>query len=257
MKKDILYPWLAAILLLLSSCAKPLAPETPQDEPDTAKSYVRAYVQTPNLNQIWEMRNRDTLSKTIVGGVSANGIMFTRSGELACDNVYCLKFASGFSFVFKNVRDLEIRTQRNVNSVLLYGQIDSLRSWKQEKLTFQFETSANITGEVTTSVSSGFGWSEFKVQENFAPPASNNASQEWTIVSFHSNVVDVQYNVVLSKNDYMYRSTIDSAYVTITNYDSIKKRISGRFSFKVVGSINKEVIELRDGVFENVQVLMR
>jgi hypothetical protein len=74
MKKAILYSWLVAtMLLLVSSCTKPLAPETLQDEPDTAKSYVRAYVQTPNLNQIWEVRNLDTLSKGVVGSIAANG----------------------------------------------------------------------------------------------------------------------------------------------------------------------------------------
>jgi hypothetical protein len=219
------------------------------------------YVRTPNVNQMWEARNLDTLSRSTIGGVRADGSTFTRSAEAAVDRILCLKFTTGITVTVDKVRNLEIKSLRNISSQLLYGQVDSLRSWKHERLIFQLQVPINLgyieySTSKTTDVTD-FTWVEYDVQERYVPPSSNSSSQEWYITALRSIVTNVEYNFILSKNDYIYRSTIDSLYVSITNYDPVKKRISGRFSFKVIGSINKEVIELRDGVFENVRVLMR
>jgi hypothetical protein len=66
----------------------------------------------------------------------------------------------------------------------------------------------------------------------------------------------VRYIEGLTTNE-LYSSIIVASQIIIDKYDAQKKRIWGRFSFRVIGSIRREVIIIQSGVFENVQVLTR
>jgi hypothetical protein len=257
MKKNIGYSWMIAVLLLiLSSCTKPLGPEEPKDEPDTAKSYLRINVYTPNVNELWELKNKDTLSSGIVGGILSNGQAFSRTGVPIWQSIGAMHTISSsknyFALGFVYAKNLTYTTYRNQANAL-----DSLRAWNKYNLYLSFTLPTSFKTPITLDTLTNLDWFEYQVSEKYVPPSNPNATA-WYIQDLYSTIVTVRYSLAAPElNDILYKSNVVQVSFTIDKYDREKKRIFGRFSFKVIGSINKEVIELRDGVFENVRVLMR
>jgi hypothetical protein len=90
MKRHLLYANLiGAALLLLQSCIKAIGPEPPRDEPDTAHSSVKMFVNVPNCNDTLTIFNNDTLSNSVVGRFSANGTFSTRKGDEVTNKIIC------------------------------------------------------------------------------------------------------------------------------------------------------------------------
>ena len=239
-----------ALLWSLESCRSPIKPEVPfVVEPDTANSFLNAVITAPEiLSQNWIIRNLDILSNGLIGGFYSNGGAFVRNGPVVKQIVACEYYPESPQ------RIMRITGQRAHNFTLTWYQsydnrIDSLSSWQEEKLSFIFSLPQITTLPVTIQKVSAFEWSQSYVREQYVP----NTASQWYITTLYGKKINVLYQDN-SLSDVLYRSTVESASITIDTLNFNTKRISGRFSFRVIGSINKEVIEIRDGVFSNVQI---
>jgi hypothetical protein len=80
-------------LLFLSSCLKiPIAPDNPTPEPDTAKSFFRAFVIAPEFNTVITVRNNDTLSNGKIPQRNENGVWEIRDGGIIKSNLVISDF---------------------------------------------------------------------------------------------------------------------------------------------------------------------
>jgi hypothetical protein len=239
-----------ALLWSLESCRSPIKPEVPfVVEPDTANSFLKAVITAPEMvNQNWVLYNLDTLSRGKIGGFYSNGGSFVRNGPVVKQKVACAYYPDSPQ------RIMRIIGQRVHNFTLTWyqsynNQIDSLSSWQEEKLDFIFSLPQITTLPVTIQKVSSFEWTQSYVEERYVP----NTASQWYITTLYGNKVNILYQDN-PPTGLLYRSTVESASITIDTLNFNTKRISGRFSFRVIGSINKEVIEIRDGVFSNVQI---
>lgn len=252
----ILILWGAAALLPVS-CTKPVGPG--RDEPDTVKSFVRATITAPGMtNQLWEVHYPDTVSNGEVGFTQYDGTQGTRHEKAVVSLIESLQNLNpnnqNISLTIWYPHDVKI--QQVVASGNSDNYIDSLRTWQEERLEFLFVAPPTITVPYTPTKLRAFRWQSFGWAEQFVPalggtnhPASTY-SGHWFIQALPYKNYEVSYNS--TSNLTLYQSTIQEATLTIDRYDLDKKRISGRFSFRVVGSIHGEVIEIKNGVFENV-----
>jgi hypothetical protein len=241
-----------ALLWCLESCTTQIMPEVlAVIEPDTANSFLKAVITVPEIaNQNWVLYNLDTLSHGLIGGFYSNGTAFVRKGSVVKQKVACAYYPESPQ------RIMRIIGQRAHNFTLTWyqsynNQIDSLCSWQEEKLSFIFSLPQIPTLPITIQKVSSFEWSQSYVKEQYVP--GNTTSSPWYITTLYGKKVNVLYQEN-SLTDILYRSTVESVSITIDTLDFNTKRISGRFSFRVIGSINKEVIEIQDGVFSNVQI---
>jgi hypothetical protein len=77
-----------------------------------------------------------------------------------------------------------------------------------------------------------------------------------SITSLFATLTDVSYSEI--PLSFQPSATIETLSLIIDSYDSVRKRVSGRINFKMIsGGTTKQTIEIRDGVFENVQVFKR
>jgi hypothetical protein len=247
-------PWcglMLIVLCLLSSCKQPSGPE-PTIEPDTVRSYVRAIITAPGtVNQLWEVRRPDTLSNGVVGVVYADGSRGTRTGDVAAAYIDCFHNTNPNN----NVIAITIRHPTNVSIYrTVIGQqrdIDSLRTWEQKELQFLFIVPTTIEAPFTPTKLRAFVFTHSQVQEQYLPSSGN----QWSIYTLFAPYYKVLYNLFFADSaEIIYKSEVKEAFLIIDYYDSVKHRISGRFHFRVIGSINKEVIDIRDGVFDNVKL---
>ena len=126
--------------------------------------------------------------------------------------------------------------------------IDSLRSWDEERLVFAFIVPPTFALPFTTNKIRAFEWSSSAVQELFMPVSVDR----WSIYAIWRKRYQILFNSFLS--DTLYRSNVQEALLIINQYDLQKKRVSGRFSFRAIGSIGGEVVQIREGVFDNVRL---
>lgn len=242
----ILILWGAAALLPVS-CTKPVGPGG--NEPDTVKSVVRATITAPGMtNQLWEVHYPDTVSNGVLGFTRLDGTQGTRKGDLALSDIGCFHNLNPndplISITIWYPHD--IKTGQLVAGTTNY--IDSLRTWQEEQLEFLFVAPATIIAPYSPPTLRGFRWKSLSATEQYVPTSLN----QWNIQALWSTNYEISY----SSTSYLalYQSTIQEATLTIDRYDLDKKRVSGRFSFRVVGSIHGEVIEIKNGVFENVRL---
>jgi hypothetical protein len=250
-----LFCFLAALMFL--SCCKqsPVGPLPRKDEPDTVKSSVRAIINAPLMyNERWEFRNRDTLSGDTIGVLFPNGTTI-RSGRVIRNSSFCLHYLptnnsnSSLSINFKRVNNLEFQLSRD-----FYGRIDSLRYWDEQDLIFSFNIPDAIITPFETHTLRVFAW---KQQLGYEAFTYRSAGGPPYISDFYSKLVEViSWNPPYASDGHD-SSKVTAAQIIIDRFDRDKRRISGRFSFRVVGAIKKEVIDIQEGVFDNVQVYER
>jgi hypothetical protein len=242
-----------ALLWSLESCTQPISPE-PTEKPDTIKSYVRAIVTTPDMtNQLWEVRTPDTVSDGKVGFFNAHGSLGTRQGQVAytfvsCDHNLDPKNNSISLFIRKPKNVRIYATQ--INNI--DQRLDSLRTWEIEELALLFIAPDKIITPFSPATLRAFSWVKTQASEVNLIVASGVLSLQ----TRYSGIYSVEYNLYALNpiHENKYSSTILEASLTIDKYDREKGRISGRFSFHVIGSIGKEDISMRYGVFENVKL---
>jgi hypothetical protein len=238
---------LGVALLLLESCTKPIGPVV--EVPDTVKSYVRAIITAPDMtNQVWEVHYPDTVSKGIVGFTSYSGAEGVREGDPAVSYIGCLHNLNpnnqSISLTIWYPHD--VKTEQLLAGTANY--IDSLRTWQEDRLEFLFVAPPAITAPYTPTKLRAFRWKSLGWAERYIPTSSN----QWNIRALPYTNYQVSY--ILTSYDTLDKATIQEATLTIDRYDLEKKRISGRFSFRAIGSINGETIEIRNGVFDNVRL---
>lgn len=248
---------LTIVLWSLESCTTTIGPEA-TEEPDTVKSYVRAIVTTPDMtNQVWEVRRPDTISNGKVGFFNSRNVLDTRQGEAVYTYIGCNHNLdpdnNNISIVISKPKNVRIYATQ-INNI--DQRLDSLRTWEEEELRFLFIAPPVIVAPFSPGTLRAFSWTR------------TQASEVNVIVSSGVLSLQTKYNVIYSANynlyfadnpiyEKKYSSTILEASLTIDKYDREKGRISGRFSFHVIGSIGKEDISIRDGVFENVKLWVR
>jgi hypothetical protein len=239
-----------ALLWNLESCTQPISPE-PTEKPDTIKSYVRAIVTTPDMtNQLWEVRVPDTLSKGVVGFTAYSGTQGTRYITPTFSVIECLHNLNpnGQEIIITIWYPHDLRIEPLVAGNENY--LDSLRTWKEDRLEFIFPAPTTITTPYSQMKPRAFGWVRHVVTERYMPTNSNH----WAIQTLWSTNYGVSYNAF--SRLFSDQATIQASSLIIERYDTEKKRISGRFSFRAVGSVNGEKVEIRDGIFDNVKLVV-
>jgi hypothetical protein len=244
------------VLSALSGCEPPTSER--RDEPDTAKSYVRAIVSAPGMNNVvWEAHNNDTLDDGKVGRIQPDRTLVIRSGLAAVSNVEGQYYPQtnqrpliSIGFIFDRVHSMN-KTPR----LRFDNTIDSMRKWYGEKITLIYEYSEL---PVTNGSVSIITWRQYGlVEENTSPVTTSRGTGDWGLSALPFLQTSVEAWVDPPNSDRRYRSVIDSSFLVIDKLDLAKHRAWGRFAFRVTGSINQEVIDVRDGVFENVGIAFR
>lgn len=245
----------AVLLLLLSSCIKvPIEPIEDLVEPDTVKSFIRATVRTPNINAVWESKTPDTLSNGYFEIKQPNGTTISRNGITIRNLISC------FNGIGKSTSSiaLYVNAQSNLETkayILRNGNYDSIRYWKEYRLEFTFKSPNTIRVPTTIPSDSlfSFEWTETRWQEQEVGSSQSNGTTTWSITALFNNLLSVQYLQGYT-NQPLYNSIIQQGEVTITRYDTQKKRLSGRFKLRVISKSSNTIIDIDDGVFENVRL---
>ena len=250
----------AALLLLLSSCIKvPIQPEEIVDEPDTAKSTFRAFVIAPGFNTTITVRNRDTLSDGKILRRNEDGTWTMREGDVLRSSVGALDYTSDFSIRLLYTHNLNIVPYTYPSS----NRLDSLRKWNMLEIGLRFYTRQKLFSGFSMNIPES---SDIKMIAVLAFTNRKGFEQEVisttrgvttvSITSLFAMLTDVSYDEI--PLSFQPSATIETLSLIIDNYDSVRKRISGRINFKMIsGGTTKQTIELRDGVFDNVSVAKR
>lgn len=242
-----------AALLLLSACVKPVQPEE-IIEPDTVKSFIRATLRTPTLNAAWEAKSPDTLSKGNFEIKQPNGMIVSRDGITIRNLISCFngigKTTSSIALYVNAQSNLETKAYVRRN-----GIHDSLRYWREYRLEFTFKSPSIIRVPLTLPSDSlfSFEWTEMQWQEQEVGSSQPNGVTTWSITALFSNLLSVQYLQGYT-NQSLYNSIIQQGEVTITRYDAQKKRLSGHFRLRVMSKSSNTIIDIEDGIFENVRL---
>jgi hypothetical protein len=248
-----------SLLAIVSACKDPVKPieEPLQERRDTIHSFARAEVHTPSMNAVWEVRTPDTLWNGVSIVRASNGTTSTRE-QYAIRNYISTAHIIGqvdaaATINIKSYSDLTKQYYLYYD----YSAFDTLRSWKSVELTCNFSSPKEIRPPVTLTQDSvfQFQWLETNWSEQVVP-VSNRGVTNWVIRSLFSNILSAKFSrgsTAFIEN----RSQIINASLTIEKYDAFKRRMSGRFSFKVIGSLKNEMIEIQNGVFENAYMRMR
>jgi hypothetical protein len=204
-------------------------------------------------NQVWEVRRPDTISNGKVGFFNSRNVLDTRQGSVVYTFIRCYHNLSTnnnyISIVINNPKNVRIYATQ-INNI--DQRLDSLRTWEEEELRFLFIAPPVIVTPFSPGTLRAFSWIKTQASEVNLIVSSGVLSLQ----TRYSAVYSVEYilNAQISVYGNKYSSTILEASLTIDKYDKEKGRISGRFSFHVIGSINKEDISIRDGVFDNVKL---
>ena len=249
----------AALMLLLSSCIKPpIQPEEVVIEPDTAKSTFRAFVIAPGFNTTVTVHNNDTLSNGKISRRNEDGTWGMREGDVIRSTIYALDYTSNFSIGLIYTNSLNILPYTYPDN-----RIDSLREWGMLEVTLSFYTpqklysgfSVNIPEVNTTKSIVVLAFTNRKGYEREVISTTRGVTTR-SITSLFTTLTDVSYSAV--PLSFQPSATIETLAITIDKYDSVRKRVSGRINFKMIsGGTTKQTIEIRDGIFENVQVFKR
>jgi hypothetical protein len=259
MEKNIVYSWLAAIILLLvSSCTKPIEPENPHQQSDTVSAFVRAVITAPDRqNQIWQIRGRDTLSNGIVGYVRTDGFNGTRNGEIVQSYSDCFHNLnpqnSYINLTITKSSNVIIYDTKTIELSSIISRFDSLRSWDREQLQIIFKAPSSIVVPFYVSSSlvvRSVQWERSKIQERYLPSNGNT----WSIRSIYITEFKALYAQTYFSFESHLRSKLDSVAIVIEKYDRNKGYISGKFYVEYTNLMSSEIIRIQNGVFENVKL---
>jgi hypothetical protein len=171
-----------------------------------------------------------------------------------------LELTSVFSHFLKRISTSFWTISKNPKNIRIYkteinnidARLDSLRTWEIEEFEFLFIAPDKIITPFSPATLRAFSWVKTQASEVNLIVASGVLSLQTRYSAVYSALYDLY--ALDPSYDKLYSSTILEASLTIDKYDREKGRISGRFSFHVIGSIGKEDISIRDGVFENVKL---
>jgi hypothetical protein len=253
-------------LLFLSCCKQPMQPvEEPKlnfNEPDTIKSFVSFMLTSPLRTAYrWEGKlPSDTLSK---GAINSKGIT-TRSRVFLTDGMtfshaiksnFCsLYLSKGFELLTQDF----IRPNDNVLDALRSSRITDIKIFFGVPAMIQ--TPLRIDGMISDSTVS-ISFNDKRYQEQFVygtPPA-------WSILSFVSDVFcDIAYDPPFLRNREAsnlfdpialnrLRTRLERGEVYLDRYDTVRQRVDGRFSFRIIG-FDGTVVDIQNGQFINVKL---
>jgi hypothetical protein len=135
----------------MNSCKQPTGPAG--DEPDTAKSYVRATIVYNNMIVLpLYVRNNDTLSDGKMTRIEPDGKRTIREAAVLKSSLYALKFASNETFTWmtlgmQSLSDITTKAFRDINY-----RTDSLRFWKKRELSMQVLIPIDLRSGYTISI---------------------------------------------------------------------------------------------------------
>jgi hypothetical protein len=244
-----------AALLAFWSCKQPMEPqkeEPPYNEPDTANSYVRAIVN----GKLWEVRSHDTVS---VGGYAANGQFVAASPVITGPFSSLYRKDSVFIVVFKFTKPFNIQSEDFVDKA---GKINILRNWESDYLNFSFIGSLSLVMPYNFDTLNYFTWTHFLVVERYLPYISRSGTTDWSIFSLiertFQNIEYAAYILTDTTNIFSRSNAmVERASLTVDSYHEKPNRMSGHFNFRLKHPLTKEVIDIRDGYFDNMQFTKR
>ncbi|MFY8000736.1 MAG: hypothetical protein ACOVSW_19240 [Candidatus Kapaibacteriota bacterium] len=251
MKRSLLSLILCALLLawLSSSCRQPIGPAV--EEQDTIKAVLRATITAPGLtNYQWSVIAPDTLSDGKVGFIPYTGPDGVRYGAQAISSLVCshnLK-STGPSIRIIAKFPFNLTKKPSVNNNGTDHYIDTLRAWEQYELQFGFSVPSTITAPYTPTKLLDVSWEDYSVTEWFAPISQGHSRAQTHWYQRHGIIY------ISSSRLPEYSAIVEEASLTIDSYDLIKKRASGRFSFRAKSKVNGDVVEIRNGIFENIKL---
>jgi hypothetical protein len=242
-----------AALLAFWSCKQPMEPpkeEPPYNEPDTANSYVRAVIN----GRLWEVRSHDTVS---VGGYAANG-QFVAASPIVTGFSSTCRTLNGFttmSFSFEKLSNIQVR-----DFIDKEEKQRILRTWQSQYLLFQFQGSTFSVAPYNPNTFQSFTWSDLFMGEQYLPSETRGGVTSWNIYSLRQNVLsEVNYASHLLNDTtstfFQSNAIVERASLTISSYREKPNRMSGRFSFRLRHPLTGEVIDIKEGTFDNVQFI--
>jgi hypothetical protein len=251
MKSLYLNTTLAMLLLLAATACKiPVQPAPQIQDRDTVHSTVRASLTAPGMvNALWEVRTpADTLSSAAI----------TSLGDTTTKSV----ISSGGVYVFHNIRENEpyinllVAKHSNLRTAEVAradnGKPLALRSWNIESLSVYFRILNNsFTAPYVVSTLNDFQW----LQSEFSERIVSDGNGKFSIITMESaRYTNTQYSSKAQylSNPKLYQSKVERAWMMIDEYDIVKNRVSGRFSFRLIDSITGEVVDIQNGTFTNV-----
>lgn len=247
----------AVLLLLLSSCVKtPIAPDNPTPEPDTAISTFTGLLVSPDLYTSIIFYHNDTLSNGKIPRISENGTLSIRDGDVLRSTISCSRsIKDSNSLVLRFTYFFNLRAKGVINQ---YNQLDSLRSWSMLDFGFRINTPKNLTGfsfnirSDTSKRLAVLDWSEYLGYEQI----SSTTTQGVTTISL-SSAYTQSFGIRFAKIPLSFEvpAIVESFTLVIDKFTSSPpKRISGRISFKMIsGDTPRQIVEVRDGRFDNVR----
>jgi hypothetical protein len=231
---------------MATACKSPVQPVPSIQDRDTVHSVVSARITAPGMvNVLWELRTpADTLSVAAV----------TSTGDTTTKGV----ITSGEVYVFHNIRDdepyisLNITKQFNIKITEIKrednGKSVALRSWTLHNFDIYFDAPKNISAPFVPVNIRRLTWQQSTMSEYLVADGSGNAYLMTGEIARHT---DIRY-LLYYTNQPIYNCKIERAWLIIDKYDLTTKRVSGRFSLRAVSRIDSTVVDIQDGMFDNV-----
>ncbi len=231
------------LLLVAVSCCK--QPTPPPDEPttsaeprpDTVHSIVRA-----TINGIpWEI---ETPGVSTSDYVTSDGHSVHRasllSGQVGCvHQVYSDRSYIDILFTrTSNIYAFEVRKPDN--------SLDVLRSWDYEELSILNNAIPTIIAPFSPDVLRDITYIKTRKREVYMP---GNGGTMRVVDLDSATITSVRYS--LDFND-IYHDSVVYVFFKLREYNLNKHRASGDFSFKIVDHETKQIVEVKNGTFDNV-----
>ena len=257
--KDMIRHFLYALAVLAAlaswqGCKETVITPPFVNEPDTVHSTVSAIVN----HRTWAFKTPDTVSRGA----------FTNAGVMLRDEpIQTYTFAShmtnkdytpAFTISLVNnsqVVSQEIRLPNNTLGVV--------RSWISNGVIISFILPKIFSVPISIGVDSlrSFSWAESIDKEEYrltTQGSPGSGAREWVygVYTLRNDILSVAYSKSLKDDpfyDGYYNSRVERAWLRIERYDTLKKRVSGTFSFRLV-NIKGEVVDIRGGIFDNVRL---
>lgn len=231
------------LLVALSCCKQPTTPSglvtSGEDRPDTVHSIVKATID----GVPWVLETPGILSP---GAITSAGIL-VRTGSILVGQAFLHHNAEPFN----NYITLHCTRSSNLTSADFRtrdGSVDALRTWDDEDMVIMYIAPLTITAPFTPDTLRASGYIKTQRAEQYLP-----GQQPGTF-----RIVDIERAVYVSTAYNRYsqfpQSNDSSIYASLilTQYDLIKHRAAGRFSFTIIDRQTKQTVEIKDGTFENV-----
>jgi hypothetical protein len=247
-------------LLALSGCLQALEPKPPkqpvaQAEPDTARSTVRAVIN----GRPWGGRTWDTV---LTGAYLLNGRLAT-SSNISLSSIY----TDGFHFVVgkTNLINLRFSISRLVQAdefINKENRKDTLYTSQVEHIVCGVEDSTGgVVKEYIYPQLTDCKWWQGILGDEYRPSTGREGITSWSISygRLQKTLSDVSFDAYVASNTthtmHISNAVMERSSLTIDSYRENPNRMSGRFSFRMRHPLTGEVIDIKDGVFDNVKFI--